>query len=191
MNTQSLIAVPNVWGFDAGKAAFYEADLSELNDMCDDKTNLSARDLSPRYLQQLLDAYFLHHHSQPYSFFHEDHLRQATYSGSVPDHLISAIAAIAIRFATNNDPQTRVALAFSRSSWASIAQLDMDAEGEFDVEVVQSLSLLAIFEYTGARLVQYSNEPRTLLIIHRSKAARRLGEVWPRYTSRTSIGATP
>lgn len=70
--------------------------------------------------------------------------------GLVPDHLISAICAIAIRFATDNGPQTRAALAFSRSSWASVSQLDMDVEGQFDLEVVQSLTLLAIYEYTGA-----------------------------------------
>ena len=61
----------------------------------------------------------------------------------MPDYLISATATVAVRFATNGDPQTRAALAFSRSSWASIAQLDMNAEREFDIEVVQSLTLLA------------------------------------------------
>ena len=29
----------------------------------------------------------------------------------------------------------------------------MDAEGEYDLRVVQSLTLLAIFEYTGARCI--------------------------------------
>jgi len=119
--------------------------------MCDDTTKLSARDIHPQCLEQLLDAYFLHHHNQPYSFFHEHHLRQNIASGAAPDHLISAICAVAIRFTKDSNPQKQAALAFSRSSWASVSQLDMDTDGEFDIEVVQSLTLLAIFEYTGAQ----------------------------------------
>ena len=149
MSPQSLTAVPNSWGVNTGNGPSHEAELSELNDMCNDSTILIARDIGPNTLRQLLDAYFLHHHNQPYSFFHEEQLRQAIDLGIVPDHLISAIATVAVCFAANDDPQTRAALAFSRSSWASIAQLGMDAEREFDIEVVQSLTLLAIFEYTG------------------------------------------
>jgi hypothetical protein len=115
--------------------SFYDANLSELNNICGENMMLSASNINPQCLRQLLDAYFLHHHNQPYSFFHED------------------ICAVAIRFATDNGPQTRAASAFSRSSWASVSQLDMDTEGEFDLAVVQSLTLLAVFEYTGARYV--------------------------------------
>jgi hypothetical protein len=138
---------------------FHDAELSELNNMCDDSTRLSAREINPLCLRQLIDAYFLHHHNQPYSFFHEEHLRQDISSGVVSDHLITAVCAIAIRFTTDHDPQTRAALAFSRSSWASVSQLDMDADGEFDLEVVQSLTLLAIFEYTGAEYTRRALRP--------------------------------
>jgi hypothetical protein len=138
-------------GLNAGGFPFYEADLSELNNMCGDNMMLSASNLNPQCLRQLLDAYFLNHHNQPYSFFHEAHFRQDISLGLVPDYLLTAICAVAIRFATDNGPQTRAASAFSRSSWASVSQLDMDTEGEFDLAVVQSLTLLAIIEYTGAR----------------------------------------
>lgn len=143
--------MPNTYGHGTDKTPFYNTDLSQLSSMCDEKTTLSARDINPRCLEQLVDAYFLHHHGQPYSFFHEGHLRQDMTSGFAPDHLISAICAIAIRFVTNGDPQKRAALAFSRNSWASISQLDMDDEREFDLGVVQSMTLLAIFEYTGMK----------------------------------------
>jgi hypothetical protein len=149
-DSQSLTSDPTMHSLATQKSPFREAGLSELNSMCSDSTTLSARDINPQCLRQLLDAYFMHHHNQPYSFFHEDHFRQEVSSGSVPDHLLSAISAIAIRFTTDNGHQTRVAHAFSRSSWTSISRLDMDAEGEFGLEVVQSLTLLAIFEYTGA-----------------------------------------
>jgi hypothetical protein len=133
--------------------SFYDANLSELNNICGENMMLSASNINPQCLRQLLDAYFLHHHNQPYSFFHEDHFRQDMSLGLVPDYLTTAICAVAIRFATDNGPQTRAASAFSRSSWASVSQLDMDTEGEFDLAVVQSLTLLAVFEYTGARYV--------------------------------------
>lgn len=149
-SSQSLTSGPTC-GFNTGVFPLYDAELSELNNLCDDNTVLSASNINPQCLQQLLDAYFLHHHNQPYSFFHEDHFRQDVSLGLVPDHLTSAICAVAIRFATDNGPQTRAALAFSRSSWASVSKLDMDAEGQFDLEVVQSLTLLAVYEYTGER----------------------------------------
>jgi hypothetical protein len=139
----------SISGLNAGGFSFYDANLSELNNICGDNTMLSASSINPQCLRQLLDAYFLHHHNQPYSFFHEAHFRQDITLGMVPDYLLTAICAVAIRFATDNGPQTRAASAFSRSSWASVSQLDMDTEGEFDLEVVQSLTLLAIFEYTG------------------------------------------
>jgi hypothetical protein len=42
---------------------FYDADMSQLNSMCDGSTKLSAREINPLCLQQLIDAYFLHHHN--------------------------------------------------------------------------------------------------------------------------------
>jgi hypothetical protein len=148
--TSGSISGP-IFGLNAGGFPFYDANLSELNNMCGDTMVLSASSINPHCLRQLLDAYFLHHHNQPYSFFHEAHFRQDISLGQVPDYLLTAICAVAIRFATDNGPQTRAASAFSRSSWASVSQLDMDTEGEFDLAVVQSLTLLAIIEYTGAR----------------------------------------
>ena len=180
---------PDAYGPVSRTSSFYDAELSQLNSMCDDNTRLCARELNPQCMQQLMDAYFLYHHNQPYSFFHEEHLREDLTLGLVPDHLISAICAIAIRFTADHDPQKRAALAFSRSSWASVSQLDMDADGEFDLEVVQSLTLLAIFEYTGLEYTERASQLPSLTF-HRSKTTRCVDQVWACFSSCTSVGDT-
>ncbi|EXJ71226.1 uncharacterized protein A1O5_05032 [Cladophialophora psammophila CBS 110553] len=105
-------------------------------------------------LESTIDAYFEHCHNQPYSFFHEANFRQKYSDGTIPDHLLFAILANAVRFSTESffgDKIFDFAVAFANQSWKSIVSTCFAANQSADLHTVQTVTLLSIFDFTAGR----------------------------------------
>ncbi|KIW91028.1 uncharacterized protein Z519_07922 [Cladophialophora bantiana CBS 173.52] len=105
-------------------------------------------------LESTIDAYFKYCHNQPYSFFHEANFRQKYSDGTVPDHLLFAILANAVRFSTESffgDKIFDFAVAFANQSWKSIVSTCFAANQSADLHTVQTVTLLSIFDFTAGR----------------------------------------
>ncbi|RMZ83261.1 hypothetical protein DV738_g1273, partial [Chaetothyriales sp. CBS 135597] len=102
---------------------------------------------------ETLDIYFTWCHNQPYSFFHEESFRTKLSQGKIPDHLLFAILASAVRFSKNPffDDIFETALFYSNKSWQSIVSSCFSANKVADLMTVQTVTLLAILDYTAGR----------------------------------------
>jgi hypothetical protein len=99
-----------------------------------------------------IDLYFTHCHQQPYSFFHEENFRQRLMNGLIPDHLLFAVLATAVRFSTDlffQDRRKEAATAYANRSWKAIVHRCFARNDTADVITVQTITLLAIFDFTG------------------------------------------
>jgi hypothetical protein len=99
-----------------------------------------------------VDVFFQYCHNQPYSFFHEENFRKRLSAGQIPDHLLYAVLATAIRFSYHPFFEGRTneaAVAYANRSWKSIvASCFLGGEGA-DIRTVQTITLLGIFDFTG------------------------------------------
>lgn len=117
--------------------------------------NLPALEETPLPREVILatiDAYFTYCHNQPYCFFHEATFQLRFAQGSIPKHLIAAVLATAIRFTKHPcfdmcDPE--VAAGYANRSWKSVVANCFTTNQRPDVTLVQTLSLLGLFDFTG------------------------------------------
>lgn len=99
-----------------------------------------------------MDDYFRYSHNQPYSFFHNNSFRLKLEKEQLPRHLLLSVLASSVRFSTdpffakNRDP---VAESYAMRAWRSIVSEWLADGREGDVTLVQSMTLLAIFDFTG------------------------------------------
>lgn len=103
-------------------------------------------------LLSTIDVYFLYCHNQPYSFFHEANFRRRLSDGLIPDHLLFAILATAVRFSTHPffaGKTHEAAVTYANKSWRSIVGSCFARNEVADVMTVQTITLLAIFDFTG------------------------------------------
>ncbi|KAH8803719.1 fungal-specific transcription factor domain-containing protein [Xylogone sp. PMI_703] len=103
-------------------------------------------------LLSTVDLYFRRCHNQPYSFFHEGNFRHRLSNGLIPDHLLFAVLATAIRFSSNSffREQTReIAVTYANKSWKSIVSSCFTRNDAVDIMTVQTITLLAIFDFTA------------------------------------------
>jgi hypothetical protein len=102
-------------------------------------------------LLEAVDLFFLYCHNQPYSFFHEGNFRQRLANKEVADHVLFAVLANAIRFSTNPffNNKYEAAVSYANKSWQSIVSTCFAAHQVADVQSVQTITLLAIFDFTG------------------------------------------
>ena len=117
--------------------------------------------LSPTALESIVDAYFINLHNQPYSFFHEGSFRQRLADGGLPDHLILAVMASAVCFCQHSalpSDRAEAASAYASKSWKSIISSYFTASKRADIFIVQTMALLALFDFTGKSTV-YSAFP--------------------------------
>lgn len=99
----------------------------------------------------LIDGYFRFFHNSPYSFFDEDYFRQEYRAGKLPPALQYAFFAVAFRFSPSIsiDKNPSQAQSYANMGWsAAMAQCFGNDEGP-DYRMVQALTLLAIFDFTG------------------------------------------
>ncbi|KIW09855.1 hypothetical protein PV08_11956 [Exophiala spinifera] len=102
---------------------------------------------------ETIDVYFTYCHNQPYSFFHEESFRSKLSQGKIPDHLLFAILASAVRFSKNSFFKDifETALFYSNKSWRSIVSTCFSANKVADLATVQTVTLLSILDYTAGR----------------------------------------
>lgn len=125
---------------------------SELADT-EDQDQVSFAGLLPLpVLLETVDLYFTYCHNQPYSFFHEGEFRRKLSDGKIPDHLLFAALASAVRFSTNpffGDRTHEVAINYANRSWRSIVSTCFAANQVADIITVQTITLLGLFDFTG------------------------------------------
>jgi hypothetical protein len=103
-------------------------------------------------LLETLDIFFTYCHNQPYSFFHEENFRRRLSNGELPDHLLFAVLANAIRFSANpffENNTHEAAVTYANRSWKSIVSSCFAANQVADIRTVQTITLLSIFDFTG------------------------------------------
>jgi hypothetical protein len=120
--------------------------------------NIIIADSSPSTLPPLpvlisiLDVYFTYSHNQPYCLFHEATFRQRFVDGQLPDHILFAILANAVRFSTHeffqNNPQ-EMAEMYANISWRLVISNCFAGDDNTDLGTVQTVTLLSIFDFTG------------------------------------------
>lgn len=99
-----------------------------------------------------VSIYFNYSHNQPYSFFHEGDFRQRLSDGSLPDHLVFAVLANAVRFSAHPYLESKpmpFAETCANRSWNSIVSTVFAGDEQPDFCTVQSITLLSIFDFTG------------------------------------------
>ncbi|KAI8943402.1 hypothetical protein NX059_001414 [Plenodomus lindquistii] len=105
-------------------------------------------------MQNLADVYFRHCHHQPYTYFHEGTFRQRLENESLPNYLIYALAATAVRF--SNDPsfvgrQSEAMNCYSRMAWSEIMDQSFSDNHNLSISTVQAANMLGIVDYVAGR----------------------------------------
>lgn len=100
----------------------------------------------------LVDEYFIHCHNQPYSFFHEANFRQSLAEQRLPRYLLYAMMASAVRFSSNDffEDKDEAAEVFAIKSWDCFVPSSIARRGVGDLNSVQAIALLAIYDLTGS-----------------------------------------
>lgn len=109
----------------------------------------------PAVLLDTTDVYFRHCQNQPYCYFHEETFRRELLAGRLPEYLIFAFLATAVRFSTDPyyaNKQTEAGYHYARTSWQSIISHQLSKEDGMDFQMVQAANLLAIIDFTGNAL---------------------------------------
>lgn len=116
-----------------------------------------------------VDAYFLYNHDQPYSFFHAAIFKRNLLEQRIPDHLLFAILANAVRFCADpyfQDQPNAHAEKFANRAWNAIVSQIFIGGVAPNLATVQSITLLSIFDYTGiiTTVTQYADKDLTDLL---------------------------
>jgi len=107
---------------------------------------------SKEVLLAVVDAFFTYCHNQPYSFFHEGNFRRGLSQGSLPEHLLLAVLASAVRFSRHayfNGRWYEAAVGYANRSWKAVVSSCITVSRTADVSIVQTIALLALFDFTG------------------------------------------
>ena len=105
-------------------------------------------------IMSLVDVYFSRVHNQPYSFFHEQNFRRRLSENALPNYLVFAILASALRF--SDDPffdgaVHEAATFYARQSWKHIVMEWFATESDPDLFICQAITLLSIIDFTGKK----------------------------------------
>ena len=97
------------------------------------------------------DVYFRFCHNQPYSLFHEESFRNRLASNDVPQHLLYAFLASAVRYSTDPYYTDKVGAisTYAMQSWKAMVLPWNGIETDAGISTVQTILLLAIIDYTG------------------------------------------
>ena len=118
-------------------------------------------------LLETVDLFFLHCHNQPYCFFHEAKFRQSLSKRELPQHLLYAVMASAVRFSDNPffEDKDEAAEVYATKSWDSLVPSHITHNGVGDLQSVQTVTLLAIFDLTGSLVASLPSLTQSLLKI--------------------------
>lgn len=98
----------------------------------------------------VIDAYFVCAQNQPYSFFHEENFRRRLAQNELADHLV--LAASAVRFCRHPRLPAdthEVAVSYANRSWKAMVSNCFGSSTSANVSIVQTIALLALFDFTG------------------------------------------
>ena len=97
------------------------------------------------------DVYFRYCHNQPYSLFHEESFRNRLAANEVPQHLLFAFLASAVRYSTDPYYEDKVGAisTYAKLSWKALVLPWNGIESDAGISTVQTILLLAIIDYTG------------------------------------------
>lgn len=132
---------------------------SAQESVTDDETTWLS--VSSSVIAETLDLFFKFCHNQPYSMFHEARLRQRLAQGLIPRYLTFAILATAARFSDNpfyGHRSFEISVFYARKSWSSIVATCFAVDRPADLTIVQTVTLLSIFDFTGRFFVHLSVE---------------------------------
>lgn len=103
--------------------------------------------------RHVIDTFFAKCENQPYSLFHEGHFRQRFEAANIPGHLILAMMAVALRFSSSQftSKAQDLTITYANQSWKSVVSECLLTHRSLDVDLVQTLSLLSLFDFTGMR----------------------------------------
>ncbi|KAH8809331.1 fungal-specific transcription factor domain-containing protein [Xylogone sp. PMI_703] len=105
-------------------------------------------------LISLVDTYFLHAHNQPYSYFDEESFRQKLADRQLPNFLILAVLATALRFSNHEyyGGRTREAMStYAKEAWLAVLSDHMTAGESPDLYVTQATNILSVIDFTGGK----------------------------------------
>ena len=111
-------------------------------------------------LHDLIDVYFARVQNQPYSFFHERSFREKLALNSLPEFLIFAVLASALRFSSNpyyGESQSEAIKLYASESWKLIVSVWFGPESDPDIHICQAMTLLSIIDFTGNYDSSYSD----------------------------------
>jgi hypothetical protein len=103
-------------------------------------------------LMPIIDTYFTCVQNQPYSFFHEGNFRQGLAKNDLPDHLVLAVVASAMRFCIHPAlpaDSHELAVSYANKSWKSVVSNCFGLSTTANLSIVQTIALLALFDFTG------------------------------------------
>lgn len=103
-------------------------------------------------LQSIVDTFFVHVHNRPYSYIQEASFRRNLELGIVPHCLLLAVLATAVRFSTHDyyeGGKQEAIEVYAKGSWISVLTEHLTVVDNLTLEVVQTVNLLAIVDYTG------------------------------------------
>ncbi|OQV06848.1 Fungal specific transcription factor domain-containing protein [Cladophialophora immunda] len=101
----------------------------------------------------VVNNYFRFHHNQPYSFFHEETFRQQLQAGLLPETILSAVIAIAIRFSPKSDKSAEPwpSQYYADKAWTGAMTQCFNSEYGPNYQMVQAITLLALYDFTACR----------------------------------------
>ncbi|PVH69713.1 hypothetical protein DL98DRAFT_623521, partial [Cadophora sp. DSE1049] len=105
-------------------------------------------------LNSLIDLYFTRVHNQPYSFFHEDSFRQQLALHSLPEYLLLAVLASAVRFSSDlyfGEAKAEALRLYASESWRQIVSVWFRLESDPDIHICQAVTMLSIIDFTAGR----------------------------------------
>ncbi|KAL6910718.1 fungal-specific transcription factor domain-containing protein [Trichoderma evansii] len=108
----------------------------------------------PAVMAHLIDAYFLHVHNQPYSYFHEQSFRERVNYGLIPKCLLFAILASALKFSDSDYFQGSIreaTEAYAREAWLAILHEHLTVENNPTLQVAQASNILGVVDFTCGR----------------------------------------
>ncbi|KAK4631360.1 hypothetical protein CLAFUW4_02429 [Fulvia fulva] len=100
----------------------------------------------------LIDVYLEYFHNQPYTYFHEATFRQKYDEGRLPEYLVLAFAAMAVRFSNHEmyrGRQQEALTAYANASWQQIFEDSFSYGGHLEYPMVPATAaLLAVVDFT-------------------------------------------
>ncbi|KAL5317010.1 hypothetical protein ACEPPN_016063 [Leptodophora sp. 'Broadleaf-Isolate-01'] len=105
-------------------------------------------------MTDLIDLYFARAHNQPYSFFHEGSFRRELELNSLPDFLLFAVLASAIRFSSHpyfGESKSEAVRSYASESWKLIVAVWFGPESDPNIYICQAVTMLSIIDFTAGR----------------------------------------